>query len=301
MKKRLLILCVFIQFVNSQNLVPNGSFENYTECPQIQGDFEVDNWYNILNHSGTADFFHTCSSGIYTVPMSLFGNQNPKDGNAFGGMSCFNNLTFELREYMQVELINPLEENKFYKLSFFVSLGDNEQFALNHIGGALTQTAIEGNNTLDHLPIMPQVFAEDVITDKDNWIEISGVFQASGGESFLTIGVFSSDEEISTVSFPESENAVSYYFVDSVSIIETEESNLEENCLTILNPVYEYLHLNSSNSIESLDIILFDISGKRIKKKISGNEVYIGDLSEGVYIIHYKCGTESYYKKIIKT
>lgn len=300
MKKCLFILFILFQFVSGQNLVPNGSFEVYSECPEVQGDFEVDNWYNVINHSGTADFFNTCSTGLFTVPTNFFGIQNPKDGNAFTGIACFNNFPFELREYLQVELINSLVHNQFYEVSFYVSLADNHRFGLNHIGAALTETAIEGNNTLGHLTITPQVITENIVSDKEGWTKINGVFQADGGESYLTIGVFYSDEELSIIEFPESEYTTGYYFIDSVSITETENPDNGQNCLRILNPVDEIIFLNATNNVESLDIILFDISGKQIKKKIVNNEIYVGDLSSGVYIIHYKCGTEIGYKKIIK-
>ncbi|WCO00266.1 T9SS type A sorting domain-containing protein [Psychroserpens ponticola] len=299
MNKLFLILFFIVQFLNSQNLVPNGSFENYFECPEIQGDFNVDNWYNVLNHSGTADFFHTCSTGSYSIPTSFFGTQIPRDGNAFTGFACFNNLSFELREYLQVELVSPLIANRFYEISFYVSLADNRSFALNHIGALLTNFAVEGDNTLNHLSVEPQILSNDIISDKENWTKVSGIIESDGGESFLTIGVFSSDEEISIMELPDGE-PLSYYFLDSVSIIETEENNSEQNCLTILNPVQEFIYLNSTIDINSLDAILYDISGKRIKKKIVENEIYVGDLSDGVYIMHYKCGTKTDYKKIIK-
>lgn len=295
-----LIICLASKFSNSQNLVPNASFENYSECPKIQGDFFVDNWYNILNHNGTADFFHTCSNGLFGIPENFHGTQIPKDGDAFVGIGCFNNLSFELREYFQVKLISPLISEQFYKISFFVVLGNNQQFAINNIGAAITNTAIEGNNTLDHLSIIPQVFSNDIISDKDNWTEISGIFQANGGESYLTIGTYFSDKEILIIDFPESKYATSYYFVDSVSITAIDEPIQEQDCLNFINPVHEIIYLNSTTDINSLDAVLYDISGKRIKKKIIENEIYVGDLSVGVYIMHYKCGTKTDYKKIIK-
>ena len=80
------------------------------------------------------------------------------------------------------------------------------------------------------LDVEPQIVSDlGFITDSVNWVLISGCFIPQGGEAFITIGNFSSNEETpidtNCMQNPAME-ANSYYFIDDVSVI---KSGLPEN------------------------------------------------------------------------
>lgn len=58
-------------FTNAQNLVPNPSFEEFDDCPFLPGQIEeATGWFDII---GGCDYFHTCGSNGYGVPVNLAG------------------------------------------------------------------------------------------------------------------------------------------------------------------------------------------------------------------------------------
>ena len=73
----------------AQNLVVNGGFETYTECPTI-GSL-VTNATGWMNLNGTTpDFFHACGNvvplylSMNGTPKNFAGNEPPHSGKAIG-------------------------------------------------------------------------------------------------------------------------------------------------------------------------------------------------------------------------
>ena len=154
---------------SQQNLVPNPSFEIIDSCPQFVGNFTVVDWNKPT--WGSSDNFHTCSTGQNGVPQNVLGWEYPKTGSGYVGTWGHSFIGTNYREYIQCQLLSPLEEDKQYEVSFWVSRADSSTFACNNIGAFLSSTPVFlADNT--NLPYTPQVVSEAIITDAINWIQI---------------------------------------------------------------------------------------------------------------------------------
>ena len=60
--------------VFAQNLVPNGGFEEYRNCPRYLGNFQDDVAYWTTPTAGSTDYFHLCSQHMGT-PENFNGAQ----------------------------------------------------------------------------------------------------------------------------------------------------------------------------------------------------------------------------------
>ncbi len=205
------------QALLAQNLVQNPSFETYTSCPAaMTGElWKATPWTNHLNSN---DYFNICGAASNDIPFNNLGTQAARTGNAYAG---FIPVSGTVREYMRVPLSSPLINGTTYAISFYVNLGDNVTKAASAIGAYLSVgMAPAFSNGINPPPVTPQIMnpLNNFITDKINWTLISGIFTASGGENYITIGHFATNADTLTVPGPGSWTA-SYYYVEDVSVI----------------------------------------------------------------------------------
>ena len=220
-----------------QNLVPNYSFESYSVCPDgctvIPKSYFVDDW--IMATLGTPDYFNICSNKS-GVPDNWVGKLYARTGVGYTGlipgMYINSNLNLEeKREYMEAKLKEELTKDEYYFLGFSTSLAGASQYAINGIGLYLSDTLININNSIYHLPFQPQLLNKnnDVITEKYKWRDVSRIYKASGGERYILLGNFQSDENTRFVDteLPGSLNC-SYYLFDDIYVIPLgSDKNLE--------------------------------------------------------------------------
>jgi len=302
--KYLWFLVFATQFLAGQNLVNNPSFEEFTQCPTPNIFIGVTDWYVLPNHLGTPDYYNSCSTHpLSSVPTNLLGTQIPYYGDAYIGVWCYNSSTENLREYVQTELQSSLIAGQTYYISFYVSLIDVAKYAVNNIGAALTIDPLIGDNTLQNLNFIPQINSLEIISDKVNWTQISGVYQAIGGERFLTLGNFYTDEQTSKLYLDvPGEYNHSYYLIDNVtvstSILSIEENQINEKSILYPNP------FNSELIFELDDIQKIEIySPSRLVRTINGNvkSIDVADLATGIYFIHINTeNNRKFIKKVIK-
>ncbi|HZV71358.1 MAG TPA: gliding motility-associated C-terminal domain-containing protein [Saprospiraceae bacterium] len=202
----------------SQNLVPNPDFESFTVCPpnvNQGGPLECLPWYHPTDAS--SDYFNVCGGPGADVPNNLFGSQGPHSGVAYAGIGTWF-VGFLYREYLTVQLTEPLMPNTAYEISFYVSLADNN-CGTDKMG--VYFSAIPPPNTgIVPINVDPQVSSNlGLLTDKINWTLISGCFPAVGGEEYITIGNFFSDEDTPLDPTCAQNPVQSYYYVDDVTVM----------------------------------------------------------------------------------
>lgn len=222
---------------NTENLVFNGSFEEYSTCPQridaigiMRG---VDAWWQPTK--GSSDYFNACGGRECLTPRNKMGVQEPHDGNAYCGIYCSKE---NYREYLQTELRESLVAGRHYRVSFWVSLADKSPYAvatlgalftINRIGDTtwniLTQNEMTdlggGQKQLIATYYSPQVVNNVLLDNNLEWEPITGEFEAIGGEQYLTLGNFYTFNRSQVVS-TDFANAVlsgAYYYVDDVSVV----------------------------------------------------------------------------------
>lgn len=221
-------LIVCLHFSKGQNLVPNSSFENFTSCPDTIGQIAfADPWFS--SNGGTADFFHSCGgdSSDVSVPISVkAGMQVPLTGNGYAGIRVFADGGPAGKEYLGVELLEELVSGKRYLISFNVVLSEESSFAISDLGLYLSPIKLtQGGGVIDD--VTPQIINQSgIIDDADEWTRISSCYEAQGGEKFVTIGNFNTDENTNwkyvlggNIYFERS-----YYLFDDISILEIEDA-----------------------------------------------------------------------------
>ncbi len=209
------------------NLVPNPSFEELDSCWTI-GSFSetgIIDWYN--PGGGTSDMFNACHIDGLGVPVNLLGWQEARTGVGYAGLGVYEDLFIDsqtgwfedVREYIQVELSEPLIENGEYRLSCFVSLADKfSSCATSGLGMYISSEQISSDIPFELFDFQSQVYFMETILDSINWVELSGLFVAEGNEKYLTIGGFSHDSDMEISCFSDTVfHRVSYYYVDDVS------------------------------------------------------------------------------------
>lgn len=235
----LVILCATV-LVQAQNLVPNGSFENYTNCPTSNSFYgKVTDWYN--PNTASPDYFNPC--GITsTIPghgSQLFGYQLPRTGTSLAGAGWYG-LGGGFYDYIQVQFSQPLVSGETYKVSFWVSLANNVQFASDDIGAYISDLPFKSNasvlpatitNVVATTPasfgvfttLTPQIKVVDnsFVEDTLNWVEITGLYVSHGGEQAITIGCFEPWTTTGTKIVNPTAGGRSYYFIDDVSVENT--------------------------------------------------------------------------------
>ena len=229
-----IIICSYTFAQN--NLVINGDFETKTSCNISLGDIQIASSWTTPSR-GTSDYFNNCAGGnIVTIPLNICGFQNAHSGNGYAGCGTygFNQSTSNGREYIQGKINQQLGQNSFYYFDMFVSLADitlpyNYIVATNKFGIYFTKN-IFFDSTFFNLPYTPQILADTSIfySDTLNWMKISGVYKASGGEQYLTIGNFSDNNHTDTMHIVASnvlpiQSYISYYYIDDVSLYEITE------------------------------------------------------------------------------
>ncbi|OWY25080.1 tandem-95 repeat protein [Sphingobacteriales bacterium UPWRP_1] len=229
----LLLVVVGTAAVKAQNLVPNSGFENFTNCPASLNSIEnADDWVSATD--GNPDYFNICADGIsgVDVPANFYGVQQPLDGNGYAGFLAYS--PDNSRDYVSIQLTEPLIPGKAYCVSFHISLADFTYFAVENIGLYFSSSAVNVTNGGLFLGYTPQIVNTfGPITDKtDGWVTISGTYTASAPYQWITIGNFASnansnvqDLTVPGITGPLATQA--YYYLDEVVV--TQLPDIEVN------------------------------------------------------------------------
>ncbi len=163
----------------AQSLVPNGGFEQYRSCPQLDNLLEeATPWYN--PNKATPDFYNQCFQGT-NQPLA------PHTGQ---GMA---RLFFDRgwAEYLGIKLIQPLVAGECYYFQMYVAMDTPGKYLTQTLGAYFSKQPLLGTTT-EMLPARPQVL--DVTLSRGDpalrWEKVSGFITAQGGETYLTVGSF---------------------------------------------------------------------------------------------------------------
>jgi gliding motility-associated-like protein len=213
-----------------QNLILNGDFEEYWECPNDATQIErCKHVYNpCLYVPSTSDYFNACyipgSGGAPVgVPNTFDGYQNSKNGNGMVGLGFVDATEYQYREYIQLSFYKSMECGKKYLIEGYFNLGDLYRYTIKNIGFLFSEQRINSNDYLynNYSPQYTDTFT--LIDDTVNWIKISFEYIADASHSFLTIGHFLKD---STESYVEvnpqaiAQSYACYFYLDDFRVTE---------------------------------------------------------------------------------
>lgn len=224
-KSTILALCIaFVTCANNahaqQNIVPNGSFEEYSNVPL--------GWFYKGSHfSRVIKYWHsptTASPDVFgpkvRVPRQWaekgFGEGSPRSGTTMVGITMYgcDDGKPHCREYLQIQLSEPLVVGQKYSISaFFAPL--KRSMRCNQIGFAFPINAIK-EITDKQVELEPMFSTRQVVCENSTaWQKVGAEFIATEASEFLVIGNFSSDEN--TISKEVSDHfKFGYYYVDDV-------------------------------------------------------------------------------------
>lgn len=212
----------------AQNLVPNGSFEDYGFCPggysQTPAEFRVNSWRSLT--MGSPDYFNSCSSGEAAVPYNWAGVADAFDGYGYAGIYTWMNFAKDYREYLHCTLIKPLIKDSLYRVEFRYRLSSYSKYATDRIGVLLSDTleTFRNDRPLSIPPTFSFVKDSAITPETGGWELASAEYRARGNERFLTIGNFA--DNATTCHYfiqfrPASEPMVAnsaYYYIDDVKV-----------------------------------------------------------------------------------
>lgn len=225
LKILILSTCFFIKKTGAQNLVLNYSFENYTSCPNGGGQLnEVIFWTNCS--IPLSDYANACSNPSNVgVPQNSAGYQFAKTGNAYLGVIALQDGDFYIG-YVQGTLSDSLQKDSVYCINFFISLSEDSNSSISKIGAYLSDTSFFVATTAN-LSFIPQIEspAGQNLSDTVNWMLVSGMYVAQGGEKYITIGNFHSISEGNYTYFGNGESAYAGYYIDDVSVVQLKNAN----------------------------------------------------------------------------
>lgn len=215
------------QIIFAQNLVPNPSFENYTELPDNVGQWwKLANWNNVSNdiNAASPDFLHTNGSGLVQLPNSVFGTITAFEGDAVVNLVSWIDNISNFREYIATQLISPLEVGATYRIAFYASNGiENETggYGSDGLGVHFSVNPLSQTN-YEPINVTPQIEITGIVYDTD-WVLIEGEFVATEAFEYITIGNFKNDTNTNIDFFVNTISPEALYFIDQISLVKQED------------------------------------------------------------------------------
>ncbi len=228
-----IILLLFLNFTNaviSQNLVYNPSFEEFTnDCNSVnfgamQSSFtNLPKWYPL--HSGTS-FHNTCANDLalfFTIPKNVLGFQYPRSGNGYTSLIVYYyEDAGDFRGYLRGEFNDLLQMDTVYCVEYYLVLAElGSNGAIMNVDAYLSDTIPvypPGMHPELLLELPAQIRSKQILNDSINWMKVSDLYKAKGGERHITIGNFLPRGSTTKESWSQTHFTAVYYFLDDVSV-----------------------------------------------------------------------------------
>lgn len=214
---------------DGENLVPNGSFESIEKKPKRLGS--IANATGWTSPTGVrADLFTPSNVADINSPDNIYGLEDAKEGENYVGVVAYSYGNKVPRSYVMTKLEAPMKKGLRYCVKFNVSLSEASKYASNNIGARFDSRA---RGTEAKVPMIADADEEilmhfnndlKIISARYNWTEICGVYTAKGGEKYITLGNFMSDEDTKyermkpDPDVKKSQIIAAYYFIDDISV-----------------------------------------------------------------------------------
>lgn len=306
----ILLIASTLNVFGQVNLVPNPSFEEYTNCPTGIGQtaYIVD-WSTFR---GSPDYFNSCAptSSYYSAPGNAAGYQQAANGDAYTGIICFDNSIFS-REIIANILNTPLIIGQKYFISFNVSNADDTSvvgYSINKIGAKFS-TVMHTNVNIDN---NAHIYTSSVISDTVNWTRIAGSFVADSAYKYLMIGNFFDDENTTVVN--NSSGFWAYYLVDDVCVstdsllcinpsISVEENDINNQFSFYPNPANDLLTITNCSNIP-FNLTIYNSIGQQLysKKNIISNNIQVDTsmYNLGIFFLQINSKNKLFNYKLVK-
>lgn len=314
MKKILtLALLLFTSLCYSQNLVPNPSFELYDTCPNSLGQLRYASYWTNPLYGSTPDFFNACNTTnqIASIPINIRGNEFARTGLGYSFIVTASQMPRNFREYIQAPLSDSLVAGINYCIRFYASAADTFNYVSNNIG--VYFSPIEIHDTIYtnpfNLPYVPQFEnpSTNNLNSRVGWTEISGTYNAVGGEKYLIIGNFRDSNNTITTYTGWGNQAYAGYYIDDVLVTPCDSLSAIQEFKTE-PPIHLFPSIsNQLISIEAKErmsaVSIVSIEGIQILNETTDRqhfEIDVSQFQKGIYIVQVKTINKTYNLKFIK-
>jgi outer membrane protein OmpA-like peptidoglycan-associated protein len=224
----IVILLCYLGRGFTQNLISNGGFEKRTMCPFTLGDFYIEDWHSTLHGRKTPDYFSLCSNKeTYSSPNNYLVNVQPFMGEAYAGLVGYNPHN-GYREYITTILVDSLVKGEEYIFSIALSQPELSLYFINNLGVVFSNDSLDvkrlPNSLITSANINIQV-PDGFLQCRNTWTEYAFNYTAIGGEKYLHLGCFLTDEKLLYRTYQDRRDFCNktgykdaYYLIDEVSL-----------------------------------------------------------------------------------
>lgn len=294
MKKSICLLFLIsafsVQYWSQQELIANGGFEDHEQCPNTLGQFYVSDWFGTHGDRTTPDLFSTCAADeAYCSPGSYIINVVPFAGESYSGFVGYNPHN-HYREYVSTRLKAPLLKGVEYEFSVSISQPKMALYYINELGVIFTKDSAKPEELPLELvaPAHLRIQNGEFLKLNDVWRTIKVSYTAKGGERYLHLGCFLSDEELlyrkyqERIAFSKKTGYKdAYYIIDNVSLQPRQEVVQDQPTKTF---VFDNINFDSgdfSSSEEEFkqfeDLIAYLKINPGVKVVIEGHTDDVGE------------------------
>jgi outer membrane protein OmpA-like peptidoglycan-associated protein len=164
----------------------------------------------------------------------MFGKEEAKEGTNYAGIVAYSFGDKVPRSYLMAKFDAPLKKGMKYCVKFHVSLAEASKYAANSLGAVISKKEYA---TETKTPLIEKAnvlhFNNKIFNATYNWDKVCGVFEAQGGEKYITIGNFEMNDKVKYETNKKSKDKdlkvdqviAAYYFIDDVSVtlVKTED------------------------------------------------------------------------------
>jgi outer membrane protein OmpA-like peptidoglycan-associated protein len=209
---------------SGENLLSNGGFESTDgKVKKLAGIESANGW---TSPTGVrADIFTPSKVAEINTPENVYGKEAAKEGSNYAGIVAYSFGDKVPRSYLMTRFDAPLKKGMKYCVQFHVSLAEASKYSANNIGANIskkpfatdTKTAIIDKTHIVH-------YNNKVFNATYNWEKVCGVYEAEGGEKYITIGNFSMNDKMKyeTNKKPKdmkvTQVVAAYYYIDDISV-----------------------------------------------------------------------------------
>lgn len=276
----------------AQNLVPNPSFEDTTNCHLQEGQYEfmlglARPWFS--PNLATPDVFTSDADVACGIDVELENLTPPFDGLRYAGLFMFTNApdVGGSKDYAGIRLQQELLTGQAYHLTLRVARARFSRYAVASFGAHFSADSIHVPNGA-RLPVVPQVtFFADGHFESMEWTTVNASFTAMGGERFLYLGSFQEDAEMDCSYDPFfGGEDLGYYNIDQVELV-PDDVGLNE---ALGDRPHAFIHggVLRHDGEPSANITVFDARGGQVLSPIASTGGWFAlplELSAGCYFV----------------
>lgn len=221
-----ILSCLTALSIAQGNMIENGSFESVNKKIKGGGWVEYTTGWSSPTDAKADIFSSNAKADDYKTPINMYGDTDPLEGSNYAGLIMYSYKDAEPRQYLQAQLTEKMKEDKVYCVKMNVMLSMLSKYSCNNLGiyiskKPLTPEEIEAYN------IQPQIIHSQnrIFSEQFDWEPICQTYIADGGEEYITIGNFATEEDTQNEKIKKPKGITgtqarsAYYYIDDVSVM----------------------------------------------------------------------------------